>query len=68
MLTIADFSPYGRKVRTALAASPSAERAFEALGRTKQYAVVLEVVTARTVRTRSARVAKAVTALTHASR
>ena len=37
----------------ALAASPAAGRAFAALGRTEQYAVILDVVTARTAATRA---------------
>ena len=45
---------------TALAASPQAARAFEALSRTRRYAVILDVVTARTDRTRAEHVRKAV--------
>ena len=47
----------------ALAASPTAGRVFAALGRTEQYAVILDVVTARTAATRQTRIAKAVAAL-----
>jgi len=47
-------------LRAALHASPPAEQAFDSAGRTQQYAVVLAVVTARTERTRSARIEKAV--------
>ena len=47
----------------ALADSPTAAAAFAALGRSGQYAVILEVVTARTAATRTARIAKAVAAL-----
>ena len=48
---------------TALAASPEAGTAFAALGKTEQYAVILDVVTARTAATREARIAKAVATL-----
>ena len=47
----------------ALAASPRAAEAFEALGKTNQYAVILDVVTARTPETRSAHLRKAIAAL-----
>jgi uncharacterized protein YdeI (YjbR/CyaY-like superfamily) len=47
----------------ALAASPRAARAFESLGKTNRYAVILDVVTARTPRTRAAHLRKAITAL-----
>jgi uncharacterized protein YdeI (YjbR/CyaY-like superfamily) len=47
----------------ALAASPPAARAFEALSRTDRYTVILEVVTARTPAAREARIAKAVASL-----
>ena len=47
----------------ALASSPGAAETFESLGRTDQYAVILDVVTARTAKTRSARISKAVAAL-----
>lgn len=47
----------------ALAASPRAAKAFEELSKTGRYAVILEVVTARTAKTRSAHVRKAVAAL-----
>ena len=48
----------------ALAASPAAARAFESLGKTKQYAVILAVVTARTAEAREAQLRKAIAALT----
>jgi uncharacterized protein YdeI (YjbR/CyaY-like superfamily) len=48
---------------TALAASPLATAAFEALGKTDQYAVILDVVTARSPETRAAHVRKAIAAL-----
>lgn len=44
----------------ALTASSRAARAFEALGRTGRYAVILDVVTARSPATRAARISKAV--------
>ena len=47
----------------ALAASPRAAAAFEALGKTRQFAVILDVVTARTPKTRSAHLRKAIAAL-----
>jgi len=47
----------------ALAASPRAARAFESLGKTGQYAVILDLVTSRTPKTRSAHLLKAITAL-----
>lgn len=47
----------------ALAASPLAARAFESLSRTRRYAVILDLVTARTAKTRSTRLRKAMTAL-----
>jgi uncharacterized protein YdeI (YjbR/CyaY-like superfamily) len=47
----------------ALAASPPAARAFESLGRTGQYAVILDLMTARTPKTRAARLSKAIGAL-----
>lgn len=46
-----------------LAASTRAAQAFGSLGRTSQYAVILDLVTARTPRTRSAHLRKAMTAL-----
>ncbi len=46
----------------ALAAAP-ATRAFEALGKSEQYAVILDVVTARTAATREARIRRAVRSL-----
>ncbi len=47
----------------ALAASPRAAQAFESLSKTSQYAVILDLVTARTPRTRSAHLRRAMTAL-----
>jgi uncharacterized protein YdeI (YjbR/CyaY-like superfamily) len=47
----------------ALAASPRAAKAFEALGKTGQFAVILDIVTARTPKTRSAHLRKAVATL-----
>ena len=47
----------------ALAASPRAARAFDALGRTGRYAVILKLVTARTPAARDAHVRSAITAL-----
>ena len=47
----------------ALAANPRAAKAFGALGKTRQFAVILDVVTARTPKTRSAHLHKAIAAL-----
>ena len=47
----------------ALAASPRAAAAFESLGRTRQFTVILDIVTARTAETRSAHLRKAIAAL-----
>jgi uncharacterized protein YdeI (YjbR/CyaY-like superfamily) len=47
----------------ALAANPRAGKAFEALSKTDQYAVILDVVTARSIPTRSTHILKAVAAL-----
>ena len=47
----------------ALAADPRAGKVFESLSRTDQYAVILDIVTARTSQTRSAHILKAVAAL-----
>jgi len=47
----------------ALAASPLAARAFAALSRTSQYAVILDAVTGRTPRTRATHISKAIAAL-----
>ena len=47
----------------ALAASPVSASAFESLSKTKQYAVILDIVTARTPSTRAAHIRKAVAAL-----
>lgn len=48
---------------TALAETPGALAAFEALDRTRQYAIVLDVWRTRTPKTRAARLAKALEAL-----
>jgi uncharacterized protein YdeI (YjbR/CyaY-like superfamily) len=48
----------------ALADAPAAARAFDALNRTEQYAVILDVVTARTDATRATRIRRAVERLT----
>ena len=47
----------------ALAANPRAGKAFEALSKTDRYAVILDIVTARSAQTRSAHVVRAVSAL-----
>ncbi|GIG58973.1 hypothetical protein Lfu02_33450 [Longispora fulva] len=47
----------------ALAANPVAGRAFEALGRTGRYAVILKLLTSRTDTARAAQLARAVAAL-----
>jgi uncharacterized protein YdeI (YjbR/CyaY-like superfamily) len=47
----------------ALAANPQAGKAFASLSKTDRYAVILNIVTARTVQTRSAHILKAVAAL-----
>jgi uncharacterized protein YdeI (YjbR/CyaY-like superfamily) len=47
----------------ALTASPAANSAFESLSRTRQYAVILDLITARTPRTRAAHLRKAMTEL-----
>lgn len=47
----------------ALAADPRAGKVFESLSKTDQYAVILDIVTARTSQTRSAHILKAVAAL-----
>ena len=47
----------------ALAAAPPAARAFEALGRSERYAVILQLLTARSPETRSRRLTGAVQAL-----
>lgn len=47
----------------ALAASPRAAQAFEALGKTQQYAVLLALATARTAATRATALRKAMNAL-----
>ena len=47
----------------ALAATPRAGKAFESLSKTDQYAVILDIVTARSIQTRSAHILKTVAAL-----
>jgi uncharacterized protein YdeI (YjbR/CyaY-like superfamily) len=47
----------------ALAADPRAGKVFESLSKTDQYAVILDIVTARTSQTRSAHILKAVAGL-----
>jgi uncharacterized protein YdeI (YjbR/CyaY-like superfamily) len=47
----------------ALAVNPQAGKAFASLSKTDRYAVILDIVTARTVQTRSANILKAVAAL-----
>jgi uncharacterized protein YdeI (YjbR/CyaY-like superfamily) len=47
----------------ALAQSPRAAAAFESLGKTDRYAVILDIVTARNPRTRAAHIRKAIAAL-----
>jgi uncharacterized protein YdeI (YjbR/CyaY-like superfamily) len=47
----------------ALATNPQAGKAFASLSKTDRYAVILDIVTARTVQTRSAHILKAVAAL-----
>ena len=47
----------------ALAASPMASSAFDSLSKTAQYAVILDVVTARTEKARVAHISKAITVL-----
>jgi uncharacterized protein YdeI (YjbR/CyaY-like superfamily) len=47
----------------ALAASPQAAQAFDALGKTRQYAVILKLLTARNATTRAAQLRKAMAAL-----
>jgi uncharacterized protein YdeI (YjbR/CyaY-like superfamily) len=47
----------------ALAASPKAAQAFDALSKTRRYAVILSVVTARTATTRAAHLRGAITVL-----
>jgi uncharacterized protein YdeI (YjbR/CyaY-like superfamily) len=46
-----------------LAESPRAAQAFQALSKTRQYAVILKLVTARTPTARAAQIQKAITAL-----
>ena len=47
----------------ALAGSPRASSAFESLGKTDRYAVILDIVTARDARIRAAHIRKAIAAL-----
>jgi uncharacterized protein YdeI (YjbR/CyaY-like superfamily) len=47
----------------ALAASPTAAQAFDSLGKTEQYAVILKIVTARTDEARAAQLRRAMTGL-----
>jgi uncharacterized protein YdeI (YjbR/CyaY-like superfamily) len=47
----------------ALAASPRAAQAFEALSKTQRYAVIIELITARTATARTARLRRTLTAL-----
>jgi uncharacterized protein YdeI (YjbR/CyaY-like superfamily) len=47
----------------ALAASPKAAQAFDALSKTQQYAMILKLVTARTAMARAAQLRRAMTAL-----
>ena len=47
----------------ALAASPQAAQAFDALGKTERYAVILKLVTVRTATARAAQLRRAMTAL-----
>ena len=47
----------------ALAAAPEAGQAFAALGKTKQYGVILDIVTARTAAGRSAQLSRAIAGL-----
>jgi uncharacterized protein YdeI (YjbR/CyaY-like superfamily) len=52
-----------RDLTAALAARPLAAAAFASLSKTSQYAVILDVVTARTPRTRETHIAKAIAEL-----
>jgi len=52
-----------RDLATALAASPQAAQAFEALDNTHRYAVILKLVTARTATARAAQLRRAMAAL-----
>lgn len=47
----------------ALAANAQAARAFDALGKTRQYALILKLLTARTAAARATQLSKAITAL-----
>lgn len=52
-----------RDLAAALTASPQAAQAFDTLGKTRQYAVILKLVTARTATARAAQLRRALTAL-----
>jgi uncharacterized protein YdeI (YjbR/CyaY-like superfamily) len=52
-----------RDLATALAGSPQAAQAFEALSKTERYVVILKLVTARTATARAAQLRGAMTAL-----
>ena len=56
------------ELSAALAASPHAARTFEALDKTKRYAVILALVTARTGKAREAQLRRAIAALESESR
>ncbi|WP_117215428.1 YdeI/OmpD-associated family protein [Allorhizocola rhizosphaerae] len=49
----------------ALRAHPAAARAFDALGKTQRYQIILGLLKAKSARTRAARLAKAITTLDH---
>ncbi|XXF76078.1 YdeI/OmpD-associated family protein [Myxococcaceae bacterium GXIMD 01537] len=51
------------ELAAALSASPKAARAFEALGKTERYAVILKLATARTATARATQLRKAIAAL-----
>jgi len=52
-----------RALGAALARSPRARRAFDALGKTRQYTLILRILTARTASARAAHVRRAIAAL-----
>jgi uncharacterized protein YdeI (YjbR/CyaY-like superfamily) len=54
-------------LRAALDATPAAAAAYDALGRTEQYALVLELLTARDAEARRAKVTAAVARLSQSS-
>ena len=56
-------APAPPDLAAALAARPRAARAFGALGRTRRYAVILKLLTARTPSARAAQLGRALTAL-----